>query len=101
MSSLPNYQCVYRPSGLISVEPSNVRSESRMGVYLCLHACVSGLSAVTAVPVLHIHVSLSLCLFVSLSFFLPASLSPVHLSLRDSSHYCLGTSSACPAKARH
>lgn len=76
-------------------------SESRMGVYFCVHACVSGLSVVTAVPVLHIHVSLSLCLFVSLSFFLPASLSPVHLSLLDSSHYCLGTSSACPAKARH
>lgn len=87
----------------ILLEPCNVSSESGMGIYLCVHACVSGLSVVRAVAVLHIHVSLSPSpLLTSLSFFFsPASLSPVHLSLLDSSHYCLGTSSACPAKARH
>lgn len=46
---------------------------------------------------------LSLSLFPPLHLCvpLPLPLSPVHLSLLDSSHYCPGTSSACPAKARH
>lgn len=35
-----------------------------MGAYLCVHVCVSELSVVTALPVLHIHSSL----FMSLSF---------------------------------
>lgn len=75
--------------------------QAGMGVYLCVHACVSGLSVVTAVPVLHIHASLSLFPPLHLCVPLPLPLSPVHLSLLDSSHYCPGTSSACPAKARH
>lgn len=100
VSSLPNHQCVHEPLGLISVEPSNVPSESSMGVYLCLHACVSGLSSHSSASTSYSCLSLPLSLH--LSFFLfPASLSPVHLSLLDSSHYCLGTSSTCPAKARH
>lgn len=88
------------PPGFLLPKRRNVSSESGMGVHLCVHARVSEPSVVRAVPVLHIHVSLSLSSPLFLSF-LPASLSPVHLSLLDSSHYCLGTSSACPAKARH
>lgn len=88
------------PSSFLLPKRHNVSSESGMGVHLCVHARVSEASVVRAVPVLHIHVSLSLSSPLFLSF-LPAPLSPVHLSLLDSSHYCLGTSSACPAKARH
>lgn len=85
---------------LVLIKPRDASTEGNLRVGLCVHACMRGLSVVTAVPVLHIHVSLPLC--VSFFFFFhPASLSPVHLSLLDSSHYCLGTSSACPAKARH
>lgn len=91
------------PQNLVLTQPGDASAEGSMRVGLCVHACMSGLSVVTAVPVLHIHVSLPFCLCVSFfsPFFLSASLSPVHLSLLDSSHYCLGTSSACPAKARH
>lgn len=55
-------------ASIILLERCNVSSGSGMGVYLCVHACVSGLSVVRALPVLHIHVSLSPSLH--LSFFL-------------------------------
>lgn len=80
-----------------------VSSGGSTTLHLRVYARVSELSVVRAVPLLHIHVPPLPSFHLALSFppSLSFLLSPVHLSPPDSSHYCLGTSSACPAKARH
>lgn len=89
------------PSGFLSPKRHNVSSEKRDGSALvcpCTREWTVSSQSSASTSYSCLSLSLSSPLFLS---FLPASPSPVHLSPLDSSHYCLGTSSACPAKARH